>query len=51
LEQIGTLLARNGVHTVEDFWRQTNSLVPAAMSNYVLAGDPKQNEINKEIFF
>jgi len=44
LELTGTLQARNGVHTVEDFWRQTNSLVPVAVSDCVLAEDAKQNE-------
>jgi len=50
LEPTGTLQARNGVHIVEDFWRQINSLVPVAVLDCVLTGDVRQNEINKKNF-
>jgi len=49
LEHTDTLQVRNGVHTVQGFWRLKRSTVPAAVPNCVLAGDARQNEAHINI--
>jgi len=41
LEHTDTLQVRNGVRTVQGFWRLKRSTVPAAVPNCVLAGDAR----------